>query len=123
MIAVSQFKFVVCTPTLQLDTALAMAPSERKARLDRDAAFVEQNTTSTWLQIAVQDMRRVQNTSDGIEVPKTLALTSFGATVQGQPVVPRTARERMLDLKELLDEGFLTQDEYEAKRADVLASL
>ena len=53
-----------------------MAPSERKARLDRDAAFVEQNTTSTWLQIAVQDMRRVQNTSDGIEVPKTLALTS-----------------------------------------------
>ena len=76
----------------QLDTALAMAPSERKARLDRDAAFVEQNTTSTWLQIAVQDMRRVQNTSDGIEVPKTLALTSFGATVQGQPL-PRLSAE------------------------------
>ena len=69
-----------------------MAPSERKARLDRDAAFVEQNTTSTWLQIAVQDMRRVQNTSDGIEVPKTLALTSFGATVQGQPL-PRLSAE------------------------------
>ena len=37
-------------------------------------------------------MRRVQNTSDGIEVPKTLALTSFGATVQGQPL-PRLSAE------------------------------
>ena len=66
----------------------------RSARPASTATLPSSSRTprATWLQIAVQDMRRVQNTSDGIEVPKTLALTSFGATVQGQPL-PRLSAE------------------------------
>ena len=45
----------------QLDAALSMSIRERAARLTKDYKFVCQNTTATWLKVAVQDMRRVRS--------------------------------------------------------------
>jgi len=36
---------------------------------------------------------------------------------------PRTAKERMLEIKELLEVGLLTQEEFEEKRSQILAEL
>jgi len=44
----------------QLDAALSMPPAERAARLAKDYKFVSENTTTSWLDVAVQDMRRVR---------------------------------------------------------------
>ena len=38
----------------QLDAALAMPSSERAARLAKDYKFVCDNTTASWLRVAVQ---------------------------------------------------------------------
>ena len=44
----------------QLDAALSMPDDECVARLAKDNRFVSENTTTSWLHVAVQDMRRVR---------------------------------------------------------------
>lgn len=39
------------------------------------------------------------------------------------PVVERSAKERMLDLRELYDAGFISEEEYEQKRKEILEDL
>jgi trehalose 6-phosphate synthase/phosphatase len=66
-----------------------MSPNERAARLSKDYNFVSSHTTSSWLNVAVQDMRRSRATLTAGKGPSrsTLALCDFGTeTVAGQPL-------------------------------------
>ena len=49
------------------------------------------------------------------------------STAEGEPdsplFAPRTAKERMLEIKELLEMGLLTRPEFEEKRSQILAEL
>lgn len=40
-----------------------------------------------------------------------------------EAAAPLTAKERMANLKELLDDGLVSADEYEARRQEIIASL
>ena len=73
----------------QLDLALAMSPEERTARLAKDYDFVRSHSTSTWLKLAVQDMRRVRSAmlSSIPASPPTTAIAGWpGGTCKGAPV-------------------------------------
>lgn len=66
-----------------------MSPNERAARLSKDYTFVSSNTTSAWLNVAVQDMRRARACLTAGKTPSrsTLGLCDFGTeTVAGQPL-------------------------------------
>ncbi|KAL1519753.1 hypothetical protein AB1Y20_023261 [Prymnesium parvum] len=65
----------------QLDTALSMPINERAARLAKDHKFTCDNTTATWLKVAVHDMRRVRSAATAL-APCTRSLRS------GQPLNP-----------------------------------
>ena len=81
----------------QLDLALAMNPVERAARLAKDYDFVQQNSTTTWLKVAVQDMRRVRSAlhSPSPVTEPTKALTGWtGGTRPGEPL-PRLHLEQV----------------------------
>lgn len=66
-----------------------MSPNERAARLSKDYTFVSSNTTSAWLNVAVQDMRRARACLTAGKTPSrsTLGLCDFGTeTLAGQPL-------------------------------------
>jgi len=73
----------------QLDSALAMGPADRSARLAKDYDFVTNNSTATWLKVAVQDMRRVRSAFSATSptVAPTIALAGWpGGLRPGEPV-------------------------------------
>ena len=47
----------------------------------------------------------------------------IGDASEEQEEAPRTALERMREVKDLLDDGLLTDDEFEAKRLQILSDL
>lgn len=73
----------------QLDLALAMSPEERAARLAKDYDFVRSHSTSTWLKVAVQDMRRVRSamlSATPVTQPTTSLAGWPGGTRKGDPL-------------------------------------
>jgi len=74
----------------QLDSALSMPINERAARLAKDHKFVCDNTTATWLKVAVNDMRRVRS-SEVVMAPCTRSLR---AGMQPLPRLPMEAVQR-----------------------------
>ena len=68
----------------QLDAALSMPDNECVARLAKDYKFVSENTTTTWLHVAVQDMRRVRSHAAAMATTSnvTRAIEASGSELQ-----------------------------------------
>ena len=82
----------VSTPNTRLAT------EERSARLNKDYDFVKKHTTSTWLKVSVQDMRRVRTaelTSARLTTAPTTALSSWHRGSRPGDVLPRLSTEQV----------------------------
>jgi trehalose 6-phosphate synthase/phosphatase len=78
----------------QVDHALAMPPDERAARLAKDHDFVAKNTMTSWLKVAVHDMRRVRSSHLGSPLAQmTRAVSSFPGGIRKGDPLPRLSME------------------------------
>lgn len=69
-----------------------------------------------------QEARRVNNATEDLAFGKTAAQGNSGE-VKTQEMQVETAEERLVSLKKMFDNGLITQEEYDAKRAEILKDM
>ena len=81
----------------QIDLTLAMSSQERAARLAKDYNFVRSHSTSSWLKVAVNDMRSVRRTisNSSPSARRTLALSSWPRGARPGEALPKTSPKQV----------------------------